>query len=125
VNAAWSWLYDASGADFYAAHSLCLTNDPIIMTLYAACDLTIFCSYVMIGITLLVYRRYTMRFSTQALFLYGSFIFLCGLTHLSKVGLLFVGAYRFDVVILAMTAGVSAVTASYTIVNLHDAHDSG
>jgi hypothetical protein len=109
------WLYDATGAGIYYQHAVCLTNDPIIMTLYIAGDLTVWVSYIVIGFCLFIARKHTMRFSTQALSLYAAFIFMCGLSHLTKTMMLFVGAYRIDVIVVAMTAAVSAITAGLTL----------
>jgi hypothetical protein len=115
MNALWEWLYDASGASIYYQHAICLTNDPVIMTLYVASDLTIFLSYTLIGVSLLIHSRHTIRLSTRALGLYGAFIFLCGITHLTKTVTLFSGIYRVDVLVVAATAAVSAMTAALTV----------
>lgn len=118
IGAILNWLYDLSGANIFYAHAICLTNDPILMTLYVAGDLTTFASYMVIGGTLLVHRVHTMRFTTAALVLYGAFIALCGLSHLTKTLTLFVGMYRLDILVVAAMASVSAVTAGYTICNI-------
>jgi hypothetical protein len=115
MNHLWRWLYDVTGAGIYYQHAVCLTNDPIIMTLYIAGDLSIWLAYMVIGVCLFLAREQTMRFSTQALLLYAAFIFLCGLSHLTKTMMLFVGAYRIDVVVVAMTASVSMMTAVLTL----------
>ena len=43
--------------------------------------------------------------------IFGMFIFLCGLTHLTDVLVLFSGVYRLDVLVRAATAGVSVMAA--------------
>jgi hypothetical protein len=43
--------------------------------------------------------------------LFGAFIFLCGLSHLTSVVTLFYGVYRLDILVRAAMAAVSVVTA--------------
>lgn len=106
---------DFFGADRYSAHSICLTNDPVILTLYVWGDLTTFISYFAIGLALLLgdpvesSRRPVMKA------LFGSFIVLCGLSHLTKTVTIFTGIYRLDVAVVFAMAAVSAVTATMLI----------
>ena len=115
MSATWQWLSEVSGATIYYAHSICITSDPVLMALYVAADMTTYLSYMVIGITLLVYRVSTIRMSRAALTLYGAFIFLCGLSHLTKTLTLFAGIYRIDIMVVALMAAVSAVTAVLTV----------
>lgn len=110
----WQELANILGADRYSQHSICLTNDPLMIFLFTFGDLTIWGSYMVIGIALLSKRVNTMTLSPAALVLYGSFIFLCGLSHFAHVLTLFSGIYRLEVVIIATTAAVSVVTAYVT-----------
>lgn len=107
------------GAERYMKHAICLTQDPVLMTLYTAADLTIFLSYFVIGGTLLwrfMYSGAVFSAVPRSLqVLYGSFIFLCGLTHLTKTMTLFTGIYRLDILVVAATAAVSATTAVFVV----------
>lgn len=111
----WSDIADFLGAERYSQHSLCLTNDPLMLIAYVGSDGMIFVSYMVLGLALLARRKHAIELGSQAVLLYGSFIFLCGLTHLTSIIVLFSGVYRLDVAIKALTAGVSAVTAGYTL----------
>lgn len=114
------WFWELSGANVYYQHSICLTNDPLIMMLYVAGDMATFMSYMIIGGSLFWYRIKTMRFSTQALNLYGAFIVLCGLSHLTKTLTLFTGIYRIDILVVMAMASVSVVTALRTLLDTYD-----
>lgn len=116
----WGDILDALGAARYAQHAICLTNDPILMTLYIAADLITAVAYFTIGTVLIILRAKLSLFRPGTVTLYGSFIFLCGLNHLSGVAVLFAGVYRLDVAIKAAMAGVSIVTAWFTIIDAHD-----
>lgn len=105
---------DWLGAERYSQHSVCLTNDPLIMTAFVASDLVTFLSYFTIGMTLIVYRNRIVEFTGPTRLLYGAFIFLCGLSHLTETLTMFVGIYRLDVAVTAAMAGVSAATAIVT-----------
>jgi hypothetical protein len=118
-----NWFYDLSGADIYYQHAVCLTNDPIIMSLYIAGDMSIWLSYMVIAACLFFSRLETMRFSTTALILYAMFIFVCGVSHLTKTMMLFVGAYRIDVIVVAVTAAISVLTAILTARETMKAND--
>lgn len=105
-----NWL----GADRYSQHAICLTNDPVMMFLFIAGDLVTMLSYLIIGIALVVSRMQFVIFSPVTRGLYGAFIILCALSHGAKMLTMFSGMYRLEVVILAMTAVVSAYTAFFT-----------
>lgn len=76
------------------------------MTIYVAGDLVAFASYFTIGLTLIIYHSRVVVFSGPVRLLYGSFIFLCGLSHLTETLTMFTGIYRLDVVVTAAMAGV-------------------
>lgn len=103
------------GADRYAEHSICLTNDPLIITGYVACDLTIMVSYFAIGFTLIAKRSILGTLSPAGLIMFGLFIFLCGLSHGTEILTMFSGVYRLDLAVSAATAGVSAITAAFVV----------
>jgi cell division protein FtsW (lipid II flippase) len=100
------------GAERYSQHSICLTNDPLMIFLYVLSDLSTFASYVAIGVSLLFVSRVPpTRIRPPMRLLFGAFIFLCGLSHLTSVITLFAGVYRLDVLVRAAMAAVSVVTA--------------
>lgn len=111
---------DALGAARYAQHALCLTNDPVLMTLYIAAEGATAAAYFTIGIVLVILRQHLMLFRPGTVTLYGLFIFLCGLNHVSGILVLFSGVYRLDVAIKAAMAGVSVVTAFYTALDAEE-----
>lgn len=102
------------GAGTYYQHAICLTNDPVIIALYLVGDLLIWGSYMVIGLSLAILYTGTMRLSRAATVLFGSFIFLCGMTHLTKSATLFAGVYYLDLAVVLMTATVSTLTAVLT-----------
>lgn len=110
----WNWLVDALGSSRYSAHSICLTNDPVIILLYVVSDLTTAASYFLIGLTLYWSRNATVSFSPVTRALFGVFIFLCGLSHFTETLTLFTGIYRLDVVVTGAMAAVSVATAITT-----------
>lgn len=103
------------GSERYSQHSICLTNDRLMLILYTAANMTIALSYLAIGLALVTKHRVIADLSPRALTMYGAFILLCAATHFSDVLLLFSGVYRLDIAILSLTAAVSAVTAVYTV----------
>lgn len=110
----WTWILDVLGADRYNAHSICLTNDPIIMTLFAASHLATFASYMVIGLTLVIYANRIISMSSRVRALYGTFILLCGGAHLCEVFTLFSGVYRLELMFDTAMAAVSVMTAIFT-----------
>jgi hypothetical protein len=106
------------GDQRYLAHSICLTNDPLIMTVFAASNLATWVAYFTIGITLFVKRAKVFKLRPGSTVLYGLFIFLCGLNHLTETITLFWGVYFLDVGVKMAMAGVSVVTAVYTVSDL-------
>ena len=100
------------GAERYSQHALCLTNDPVMIFLYVLSDLTTFSAYFVIGLILLITTGVPVaRVRPSMRLLYGAFIFLCGLSHLTMVLTLFSGVYRLDIIVRAAMGAVSAVTA--------------
>ncbi len=110
----WERILQALGAGSYYAHAICLTNDPVIISLYLLGDLAIWASYMVIGLSLAILYTGTMRLSRTATVLFGAFIFLCGMTHLTKSMTLFFGVYFLDLAVVLMTATVSGMTAVFT-----------
>lgn len=113
---------DLFGASRYAAHSLCLSSDPSVISLYVVADLTIMFSYLVIGGILVANRSSVVRFlrfiffDPPSLFFFGAFILLCGLSHGTMVLTLYYGVYYLDLFVRCATAGVSAATAYRTAI---------
>src|SRR5918992_1452378 len=105
----WQALLNFFGAERYSQHSICLTNDSLMIFLYVVSDLVIFAAYFVIGIALLMTGRLPSTTLPYRRTIFGMFIFLCGLTHLTDVLVLFSGVYRLDVLVRAATAGVSVM----------------
>lgn len=112
------------GADVYAQHAICISNDPLLLTLYVASDTTTSLAYFTIGVSLLCKHRIIAELSPQAIVLYGVFIVLCALSHLTMTITLFSGVYRLDIAVRAAMASVSAVTAVYTVIALWGDRDA-
>jgi hypothetical protein len=115
----WSDILNFLGAERYTQHSICLSNDPIALILYTGSDLTTFFSYFVIGGTLLIKQAKGIAFSPAALSLFGAFIFLCGLSHLTMVLTLYEGVYYLDIMVRALMAAVSAVTAVFVVLEVY------
>lgn len=115
------WLAEILGADQYDRHSLCLTNDPLLIGVYTVSDLTIWLSYIVIGTGLIICRQRGITPRPVAFDLFASFILGCGMTHFTKTITLYTGVYRLDIMIVIATAVVSAFTAVYTVLGTTDA----
>jgi hypothetical protein len=102
------------GSDVYVPHSYCLAGDPVLMTLYLSGDFVIFLSYVVIGVSLMFTDPTRINLTPAMRVMYGAFIFFCGLSHFTKTMTLFSGIYRLDVLVVFITAAVSAVCAVIT-----------
>lgn len=109
---------NALGAERYMQHSLCLTNDPIMMFLYTGADFVTFFAYVVIGLAVLFARRRMLELMFNFQVLFGAFIFLCGLSHLTMVLTLYEGIYRLDVFVRVAMATVSLVTVAFVMRDL-------
>lgn len=121
----WEWFWELSGANVFYRHALCLTNDPVIMGLYVVCDLATWLSYMIIGGSFWWQQIYTIRLSSNAMVLYGLFIFLCGISHLTKTLTLFAGIYRIDILVVAAMAGVSVAVAIMTLMEAFSQSHAG
>lgn len=104
-------ILQALGAGSYLAHSLCLTNDPVLIGLYVFHDMLIFVSYMVIS---------TLNFLTKGSLSgpsyvgFSAFILFCGISHLTKTMVIYAGVYRLDVMMVVATGWISATTAIYT-----------
>jgi PAS domain S-box-containing protein len=104
-----SWLLDPAGL---TPHGFCLLWEPGLIWTYAIADTGIALAYFTIPLALAVFarRRGDLVFQPM-LWLFASFILLCGATHLLDVVTLWVPAYGIEAVVKAATAAVSIVTA--------------
>lgn len=109
------YLLDFWGAQRYSQHAICLTNDPLMISLYTVSDLLIFLSYLTISSVLVMCRAKGITPEPVAFTLFASFILGCGLTHLTKTLTLFTGVYRLDVLVVVATAIISAFTALFVL----------
>jgi len=110
-----SWLDRLTGASQFYQHAICLSNDPIMINLFVGANIAVFMSYFAMGGSLLARRRYTIRLSNTATFLYGMFIFLCGLDHFVTALTVYSGIYYIEIIVLILTALVSLLTAFATL----------
>lgn len=111
MNSFWENLANGLGAAAYGAHSICLSGDQTLISLYAWMHFLIFASYLVLGSASIYAPAKVFASLPKLMPLYGAFILLCGVNHLTKVAVLFYGIYRLDVVVVAATAGVSLATA--------------
>jgi PAS domain S-box-containing protein len=104
-----SWLLDPAGL---TPHGFCLLWEPGLIWTYALSDAGIAVAYFTIPAALAVFarRRGDLVFQPMV-WLFASFILLCGATHLLDVVTLWVPAYGIEAVVKAATAIVSIVTA--------------
>ncbi|MEW6543397.1 MAG: hypothetical protein AB1411_07285 [Nitrospirota bacterium] len=96
----------------FLPHGQCLLWQSGLLWLHAASDTVITIAYYSIPATLLYFlsKRRDLAFPWVFL-LFGSFIFLCGTTHLVGVWTLWQPVYWLDGFVKLMTAGVSIATA--------------
>lgn len=99
------------GADRYIPHTICLTNDPVMVWSYTITNLIIWVAYMVIGASFIARRRSGFRFRPLSLILFGAFVILCGLIHVTEVVTLFSAVYRLDLMMRIATAMVAATTA--------------
>lgn len=107
-----TWLLNVLGAAEFMPHSLCLTGDVTIISLYVIHDFLIFAAYMLIAVLNMKTRG---ALSGPGYIGFAFFIFLCGLTHFTDVLVLKWGIYRLDIVIRVATAWVSVIVAGYMI----------
>ena len=103
------WLFDPSGL---TPHGFCLLWEPGLIWTYALSDAVIGLAYFSIPVALvIVARRRSDLVFRPLLWLFASFILLCGTTHWFDLLTLWVPAYGLGGVVKAATAGVSLFTA--------------
>lgn len=99
-------------SDTYLPHGQCLLWRSELLWLHAVSDALITAAYYSIPVTLgyFIYKRRDVVFPWMFL-LFGTFIFLCGTTHLVGVWTLWTPAYWMDGIVKVLTAAVSMATA--------------
>ncbi len=104
-----AWLFDPSGL---TPHGFCLLWKPGLIYTHALSDLAIGAAYVSISVALavIVTRRRDVSFR-PLVWLFISFILLCGATHWMDLLTLWVPSYGVQGVVKAATATVSVFTA--------------
>lgn len=104
-----NWLFSSSGP---TAHGFCLLWEPGLIWTFALSDTSVALAYFSIPITLAVIgrRRRDLVFR-PLLWLFATFILLCGTTHWLDLLTLWVPVYGLEAVIKAATAAVSVFTA--------------
>jgi hypothetical protein len=113
-------LADLFGASRYLAHSLCLSNDPVVVPLFAISDLVIGTSYFLIAFALWFSINQKARIIKLALIILHDtaivrltwlFIVFCGSTHYASFLTLYFGVYYAQLLALLATAVVSLSAA--------------
>jgi hypothetical protein len=111
---------DLFGASRYLAHSLCLSNDPVVVPLFAVSDIIIGFSYYLIAFALWYSINQKARIIKLALIILSDtkivrltwlFIVFCGTTHFANVATLYQGVYYILLLTLVATATVSLSAA--------------
>ena len=96
----------------FMPHGHCYLWRPEILWLHVLSDAAIVLAYYLIPVALvrLVRGRSDLRFGWM-FWMFGSFIFLCGTTHLLNIWTTWNGTYRIEGVMKALTGAVSLTTA--------------
>lgn len=93
----------------------CLDFDPSLSFLYTMFNGITAVACIVIGCALWSRRRIIVDMNMPAKVLFASFFVLCGLARAGLVLTLFASVYMLEATILAAGAGVSLVTAIYTV----------
>jgi len=98
----------------FMPHAHCFFGRSSVLWLHAVSDVLIFGAYFAIPFVLLYFarRRKDLPF-TPVFYLFGAFIFCCGLTHLLSLITLWYPVYRLEGVAKAVTAIVSLATTLF------------
>lgn len=96
----------------FMPHGYCFLWIPEVLWSQIIAEITIASAYILISIVLfyLVLKRKNIPFS-WVLIIFGTFIFLCGLTHLVGLITIWYPVYVLDSIIKIMTAAVSIAAA--------------
>lgn len=114
----WHDIFVFFGADRYNQHAICLTNDSIMMLMYVVSEGMIGASYYLIAFCMFcvstrphMIGTWLVEVFVRVFPLFIAFIALCGTTHWTSLLTLFQGVYRLDIIVMMLTAAVSAGTA--------------
>lgn len=99
----------------FLPHGICWNWDPLLVSLETGFNLVIAAAYTAIPVLLLRARRGAQVPLSPVLAIFAAFIWLCGLTHVADVLLIWRSAYLLDVIVRALTAAVSVVAVMVTI----------
>lgn len=108
MTAIWDFLFDNG----FMPHGYCLLWDPALFWTHAISDAVIAVSYFSIPLVLVMFaiKRYDFEYR-WVLYLFGTFIVCCGITHVMGIWTLWVPSYYLEGGTKVFTAVVSAVTA--------------
>lgn len=102
-------LFDTYGL---TPHGFCYAWQPELLWPMVLASGTVALAYFSIPIALLFFLRRLPTLRYRGVFvLFSAFIFFCGMTHVVSVVNIWVPIYRFEVVLMVMTAAVSVATA--------------
>lgn len=93
----------------------CLDWDPSLVFLYGVFNALTAVACLAIACALWSRRRIIVDMNMPAKVLFASFFFLCALARAGLVVTLFQSVYMLEITVLAAGAGVSLVTALYTV----------
>ena len=115
-------LLEALGSDRYTPWGVCLADDKATVFFYTLTNTLAMISYMIIGaVIILRWLRKTsspMTYRKSLAPLYGSFIFLCGMSSLTQTLTLHLGIYRLDIFVTAAMTGVALAAAIFTLKDL-------
>lgn len=93
-------------------HGYCLIWNPLLLWSHVSADLIIFVAYMMIPMAIFYFSKKRPELKFKNIYaLFYSFIFLCGLTHLISMIVLWRPMYGVEAIFKIMTAIVSMTTA--------------
>lgn len=104
-------------SDIFMPHGQCFLWYPEVLWLHVVSDVVITLAYfsIPVAILYLIKKRGEVLPFKWLYAMFGGFIFLCGLTHMVAIIVLWVPIYRFEGILKAITAGVSIATAFLVI----------
>lgn len=94
-------------------HGFCYAWQPELLWPMVIASATVALAYFSIPLALLYFLRRVPAMRYRVVFLlFSAFIFFCGLSHVVSIVNIWVPIYRFEVVVMIMTAAVSVATAA-------------
>lgn len=102
----------------FMPHRWCMANDPLLLTLFFASDMTVFlCYMVLAGILVAFSIAKRGEFIAKFHALFAVFIFCCGLTHALQALTLYYPIYWVEVSVISLTALVSVAAVVLVLKN--------